>query len=140
MLSRATSTPNATRARLEEVIRALAGPPGKALTWAEQCRLELERCELVEQLVAHHAFATPDYLARSEQWRRAAAVLRRAAPCPLLLDWLLLQVEVAQNLERGMSDMRPRRTGPCHALALAHARDRRRKAEAVLEWARSATI
>ena len=123
--------------RLEVVLRALAGGP-RGRPWPEQCRLELERWALVAELVRRNPFPTPGYLPRSEQWRRATARLRGAVPCPELLDWLLLQVEVATNLEKGVRDMRPRKDGPCHALALAHAERRRRKAEVVLAWAETA--
>ena len=124
--------------RLTAVLRAQAGAGARGRLWPESAALEVERWRLVAALVAARPFATPDYLPRSEQWRRATAVLRDAAPCPALLDWLLLQVEVAANLEKGVRDMRPRRDGPCHGLALAYARQRLRKAEVVQAWVDSA--
>lgn len=124
--------------RLRRIL-AEAGRDGHARrTWVDTCRLEVERWSVVAELIRRRPFASPPYLPRSAQWRRAVALLREAAPCPALLDWLLLQVEVAANVERGVRDLRPRRDGPCHALALAFAEQRLRKAVAVLAWAETA--
>ena len=125
-------------AQLKAVVRRLGLSRAPQLGHAARCRLELERWRLVEQLIGASPFATRTTLPRSRQWRDATERLRDAAPCPELLDWLLLQAEVARNLERGVRDLRPRKDGPCHMLALQHAMSRRRKAEVVLGWAEAA--
>ncbi len=54
-----------------------------------------------------------------------------------LLDWALLQAEIAENLARGIRDMRPRKNGPCHCLLLEYVANRKRKALAVLRFAKA---
>ena len=133
-------THSSLKARLKAVIAAQLSPERKARSYVEYCALEVERWTLVVTLLERQPFATTSHLPRSDQWRRAAARLREAAPCPALLDWMLVQVEVAVNLERRIRDLRPRKHGPCHTLAVAYAVQNRRKAEVVLAWAESATV
>ena len=54
-----------------------------------------------------------------------------------LLDWALQQAEIAHNLEHGVRDLRPRKNGPGHGLLLEYAANRKRKALAVLHFAKS---
>lgn len=127
------------KTRLRQVIAAASSPNARTRSYLELCAMEIERWRLVAELIERQPFRTPANLPRSEQWRRATSLLRDAAPCPALLDWLLLQTEVASNLEKGVRDMRPRKDGPCHGLALAYARQRLAKAETVHAWAETAT-
>ncbi len=98
--------------------------------------LEFEKWRLIHKQVHRHPFTDSDRLARSAQWREAANRIRDLGEMELL-DWALQQAEIAGNLERGIQDLRPRRNGPCHALVLEYVANRKRKALAVLRFARA---
>ncbi len=83
-----------------------------------------------------HPFSLPARFARSAQWREAANRIRDLGEIELL-DWTLQQAEIADNLERGIQDLRPRKNGPCHALVLEYVANRKRKALAVLRFAKA---
>jgi len=76
-------------------------------------------------------------LSRSQQWSAALDRIRELHETELI-DWVVLQVEVARNLERGVQDMRPRKNGPTFLVMLEHVANRKRKALAVLKWMRAA--
>lgn len=95
--------------------------------------LTLRKWRLIHRHVHDHPFATRARLKRSDQWREAANHIRDIGETELL-DWALLQAEVADNLERGVQDMRPRKKGSCHALLLEYINNRKRKALAVHKW------
>jgi hypothetical protein len=98
--------------------------------------LEFEKWRLIHKHLHQHLFAVSERLARSAQWREAANRIRDLGEMELL-DWTLQQAEIAGNLERGIQDLRPRRNGPCHALVLEYVANRKRKALAVLRFARA---
>jgi hypothetical protein len=99
-------------------------------------RLELEKWTLIYKHLRGQPFATDARLSRAEQWREAADQVRDLRELELL-DWVIQQAEIAQNLERGIRDLRPRKDGPCHPLILDYVADRRRKAKAVLDFAQA---
>ena len=72
-----------------------------------------------------------------DQWRAALEKFR-----PLrdreLIDWLILQIDVATNLANGVQDMRPRDPGPTWLVTLEYVSNRKRKALATLHWAEAA--
>ena len=102
---------------------------------------DLERHELhLATWAAIHRFVhlTPyrdrPGIKRSDQWR---AVLDRVRSLqePELIDWVILQIEVAGNREKGVPDMRPRKNGPTFIVLLEYVANRKRKALALLKWA-----
>ena len=99
--------------------------------------LDFEKWRLIHKYVYGRPFATRARLPRSEQWREAVNRIRDLGETELL-DWALLQAEIARNLERGVQDLRPRKNGPCHGLLLEYVANRKRKALAVLRFARAA--
>jgi hypothetical protein len=98
--------------------------------------LDFEKWRLIHKYVHDHPFATRERPPRSEQWREAASRVRDLGE-PELLDWTLLQAEIAGNLEHGIQDLRPRKNGPCHCLVLEYVANRKRKALAVLRFAQA---
>ena len=82
-----------------------------------------------------HPFTTAARQPRSAQWREAADRVRDLGEIEVL-DWTLQQAEIADNLERAIQDLRPRKNGPCHALVLEYVANRKRKALAVLRFAK----
>ncbi|MBL4691554.1 MAG: hypothetical protein JKY68_08880 [Rhodospirillales bacterium] len=99
--------------------------------------LVLKKWRLIHKYFHAHPFPMNTRLKRSEQWRDTLQYVRDIGDLEVL-DWVLLQAEVAGNIERGIREMRPRKGGPCHALLLEYVRDRKRKALAVYKWARAA--
>lgn len=99
--------------------------------------LSLRRWRLIHKFVHANPFPTRASKPRSRQWRDAAGHAHDIGE-PELIDWVLLQSQVAANLERGIHDLRPRKSGPCHPLFEEWVRDRKRKALAVLRWAQAA--
>lgn len=77
-------------------------------------------------------------LPRAEQWRLMLAHAEDRVMEPELSAWLAEQVAVAENLAAGVQDMRPRKSGPVHALLLEWVADRKHKAHAVLKWSDAA--
>jgi hypothetical protein len=100
-----------------------------------------ERKLAVWQAIHRYVYATPyrdrQRLKRSEQWREVLPRVRDLGE-PELVDWVVLQAEVASNRERGIPDMRPRKAGPSFIVLLEHVVGRMRKARAILEWMRAA--
>lgn len=74
---------------------------------------------------------------RSQQWSAVVDRVRDLGEQELL-DWVLLQVDVAKNLEKGVQDMRPRKNGPTFLVMLEYVANRKRKALAVLKWVKAA--
>ncbi|HQF31156.1 MAG TPA: hypothetical protein PLJ34_06895 [Hyphomicrobiales bacterium] len=102
-----------------------------------RCEHELHKWQLIHKYIHDRPFRTRMTIARSEQWREALTEVREVGD-PELIDWMLLQVAVAGNLERGIQDLRPRKNGPCHELILEYVGNRKRKALAVLHFAQKA--
>ncbi len=78
----------------------------------------------------------PEGLSRSDQWREMASTYVEIEDRELR-DWLALQVEIAQNREKGIADLRERRDGPCFLILLEYIGNRKRTALAVLHWAKA---
>jgi hypothetical protein len=99
-------------------------------------QLEFEKWRLIHKQVHRQPFTLAARLTRAAQWREAANRIRDLGEVELL-DWTLQQAEIADNLERGIQDLRPRKNGPCHALVLEYLANRKRKALAVLHFAKA---
>lgn len=125
------------RSRELEAIRIEERSPAHAsASYEERAALQLRKWRLLHKYVRDHPFHVPESLPRSEQWARVLDHVKRALGEPEVDDWVIQQRDVADNLARGVHDLRPRKNGPCHALLLEFVRDRKRKALAVLRWCR----
>ena len=124
----------AAREALRRIRDIRARQEGEELPYSENCRLEAEKWRIIHELLAAHPFPDRRLARRSEQWREAFARVRDIAEDELH-SWLLLQVEVAANIERGVREMRPRKAGPCHPQIEEFARQRLAKAEKILAFA-----
>lgn len=105
-----------------------------ALAYLAGCELDFAKWQLLHKYVHACPFRTNERQKRSQQWRDAVDDIRDIGE-PELLNWCLLQVEVAANRERGINDIRPRKNGPCYPLVLEFVADRKRKALAILHFA-----
>jgi hypothetical protein len=98
--------------------------------------LDFQKWRLIHKRVHGSPFHTNQRLKRSDQWRAALGPVRDIKE-PEVLDWAIVQIEIAGNLERGIPDMRPRKNGPCHPLVLEYVANRKRKALAVLHFTKA---
>ncbi len=114
-------------AALGEERLAPASDEGAAL------KARLKSCTAVHRLVHAQPFHDDQAQLRSDQWRE---VLQRFIDLKdaELTDWLALQIEVAQNIERGIPDTRPRKDGPTFLILLEFVANQKRKALAILHW------
>jgi hypothetical protein len=119
-------------ARIHEIVSLQES--GAVSGYVEAARLEVEKWRLILELLQAHPFPTRTHLRRSEQWRDAFGRVREIRDREFC-DWILLQVEVAANIERGVREMRPRKPGPCHPQLVEYAAQRLRKAEKILHFA-----
>ncbi len=120
---------------IREIIDRQSSFDAAEMSHVEAQTLEFEKWRLIHKYIHSTPFRTSEHQSRPDQWRDAAAKVRNIGEIEVL-DWTLLQVEVASNLERGIHDMRPRKGGPCHPLLLEYVSNRKRKALAVLHFAR----
>jgi hypothetical protein len=116
----------------ETALRERPGIPGLDFYRASLAKWRLARRWLRDDPYRDRAAAP-----RSTQWREALGRLRPARD-PELIEWLVLQAEVARNLERGIQDMRPRKGGPTWLVVCEYLANRERKAIALLRWAEAA--
>ena len=123
--------------RLEEIRRLVDRLENEAesLDYMQKCQLEFDKWQHIHKYIHDSPFRTNLRKKRSEQWREAVNEIRHIGDDELL-EWCLLQVEVAGNIERGVREMRPRKNGPCHPLIMEYTGNRKRKALAILHFAR----
>mgnify|MGYP001212166861 CR=1 FL=1 len=130
-------------------IRALATDTRSAVAREQACRsephtLDIERhaLHLAKWRAIHNFMHKTPYrdkpgIKRSQQWSAVIDRVRDVGERELL-DWVLLQVDVARNLEKGVQDMRPRKNGPTFLVMLEYVANRKRKALAILKWVKAA--
>ncbi|TCS61233.1 hypothetical protein [Varunaivibrio sulfuroxidans] len=92
----------------------------------------------IHKYLHNHPFHVNSALERSQQWRRVFDFMRTIVEEDEITDWLLVQIDVANNLERGIRDLRPRKNGPCYDVFMEFIRDRKRKAKVVHRWLQDA--
>jgi len=71
---------------------------------------------------------------RTNQWRDVLKHTLASFEEQDVTDWLLAQIHIAQNLEAGIRDMRPRKNGPCYDVFMEFVRDRKRKYHVTRKW------
>ncbi len=99
--------------------------------------LAFEKWRLIHKYVHARPFALGSGLARSKEWSLVAQ--KYAGFGDVELDhWLQMQIDVAQNRENGISDLRERRDGPVYLVVLEYIANKKRTALAILHWAKNA--
>ncbi len=121
----------------EEVRDVLEEEAGISSSAEDQAAFQVRKWRVIHKFIHANPFHVSDTLPRSDQWRRVLGHLRQTVGEAELIDWLIVQVEVAANIEAGIRDLRPRRSEPCFELVLEYVSNRKRKALAVLKWARA---
>jgi hypothetical protein len=103
----------------------------------ETRQASFEKWRLIDRWTRDRPYRDRARARRSDLWREALERFRPLRDCELI-DWLALQVEVAANIEKGAADTRPRDPSPTWLATLDYVANRKRKALAVLHWARAA--
>jgi len=98
--------------------------------------LQHRKWQVIHKLLRDAPFQVSGTLPRAEQWRRVAEHIKKTLDEPEIIDWAILQKDVAANRAAGIQDLRPRKDGPCYDLLMEFVRDRKRKALAVVRWTR----
>ena len=101
----------------------------------QQAQRSFDKWRVLHKYIHARPFALQEGLARSDQWRAVGQKIA-ALKAADLDDWICLQIEVADNRERGIYDLRIRRDGPCFLILLEYVANKKRTALAVLHWAR----
>ncbi|MBL6932686.1 MAG: hypothetical protein ISR45_07020 [Rhodospirillales bacterium] len=99
-----------------------------------------KKWEAIHHYLAAHPFQVSEKLPRFEQWRRVRDHLKKILDEPEMIDWVILQIDVAKNLAAGIHEMRPRKKGPCYDILMEWVIHRERKSKAVVEWTRGEFI
>lgn len=100
-----------------------------------QTEVAFRKWRIIHKFVHRHRFDPDPDLPRAEQWRQMLAFLDRTLGDPEVAAWVAEQVEIADHLARGISDLRPRKSEPCFELVLEHVSHRKRKAGAAHHFA-----
>jgi hypothetical protein len=100
-------------------------------------QLQVEKWDLIDKQLRSRPFIVSPVHKRSAQWRETANKIRDLRELELL-DWTLLQAEIADNHQRGIQDLRPYKRGDCYEILLEYVANRKRKAQAVLQFAEQA--
>lgn len=100
-------------------------------------RATFDKWRILHEWIRRHPYRDRPSARRSEMWREGIERFRTLRD-PELIDWLVLQIEVAANIENGVQDMRPRDPSPTWIVALEYVANRKRKALAVLHWSEAA--
>jgi hypothetical protein len=125
-------------AEIETVLaeeRALVGFEAASPAGVE---LQHRKWRLIHKHYHDHPFRVSQALTRTRQWRKVLDHVRAEVPDVELVDWLLQQVQVAENIAAGIRDMRPRKDGPVYDIFMEFVGNKKRKAVAVHHWVNSA--
>ena len=125
-------------AGLAEVYEAEASPAVILGPPHVQAEAAFRKWRILHKYVRHRPFHPDPAAARAEQWRAVGGWLDENLGDPEVAAWVGEQADIADNLARGIRDMRPRKDGPCHCLLLEYVGNRKRKANAVYRFALAA--
>lgn len=92
-----------------------------------------QKWQLIHEYVRLRPFRDGARLPRSRQWQDAMNQIRELRDQDAV-DWLWQQSDISRHHEQGIQDMRPPRTGTCHAALVEYLRMREHKANVILQW------
>ena len=101
----------------------------------EKSEIQFDKWRLIHKYLHANPYRDRLNAKRSTQWREAVEQIRGLRDQEFT-DWVCLQIEVAGNIENGIHEMRPRKGGPTYLVMLEYVANRKRKALAVLHFAR----
>ncbi len=121
---------------LNVLMEFLESPDYDSISYHEQVEAQFQRWRLIHKYFHKNPFQVSETPPRAEQWGKVLDHIKKTVADPELVDWLIVQKEVAENIAAGIRDLRPRRSEPCYELLLGYVANRKRKALAVLHWAK----
>ena len=131
-------TPSERRALLQKIRESVqAQEVQEEAPYLQRIADQLAKWRMIHKFVHAAPFVTRELQTRAEQWREVVDYARDLRELEIL-EWVLVQINVAENLANGIRDMRPRKSGPCHPLLLEFVADKKRKALVVYKWSLAA--
>ena len=121
---------------LEDIRAEENSPEMRDAPHAVRAALQHRKWRVIHKWLRDAPFQVSETLPRPEQWRRVAEHIKKTLDEPEIIDWAILQTDVAAPRAAGIQDLRPRKDGPCYDLLMEFVRDRKRKALAVVRWTR----
>ncbi len=119
---------------LNALMDFLGSPAYDSRSYDEQADAQFQKWRLIHKYFHSTPFQVSETPPRAEQWKKVLDHIKKTVADPELIDWLIVQIEVAENIAAGIRDLRPRRSEPCYEVFLEYVANRKRKALAVLHW------
>jgi hypothetical protein len=120
-------------AEIHRLGREIREPDDSEESHLVQRRQQYAKWQLMHEYVRLRPFHVSPYLKRSEQWREALNKVRELKDRDVI-EWLLVQADIARHKEQGIQDVRVPAKGPCHQAVLGYLRIMEHKALVVLQW------
>ncbi len=111
---------------------------GPEVSFPEKTALQYRKWSLIHEILQKRPFHVSEQLSRHGQWTRVRDYIIQEIAEPEIVDWLTQQIDIARHIAQGVSDLRPRKNGPCHAVLTEWIAARAHKALAVHRWALAA--
>ncbi|KAF0113301.1 MAG: hypothetical protein FD149_2174 [Rhodospirillaceae bacterium] len=119
-------------------IEEIAQKENDSVSFPQKTALQYRKWSLIHRVLYDNPFHVSERLPRHEQWSRVRDYTMKNLAEPEIVDWLTQQIDIARHLAQGISDLRPHKNGPCHAVLMEWVASRKRKALAVHHWALAA--
>lgn len=107
---------------------------GGGVSFAATVELQHRKWRLIHKHFHGNPFRVSETIPRAQQWGKVLDHVRAEVPDVELVDWLLQQIQVAENIAAGIRDMRPRKNGPVYDVFMEFVSNKKRKAVAVHQW------
>lgn len=133
-----TSKGGGILAEFEAVLAEEKALEGVEATDPAVVEIQHRKWRLIHKHYHDHPFRVSESLARAQQWRKVLDHVRAEVPDVELVDWLVQQVQVAENIAAGIRDLRPRKNGPVYDVFMEFVSNKKRKAVAVHHWVKAA--
>jgi hypothetical protein len=113
----------------ERALAARADAPYEA-----HVELQHRKWRFIHKHLHLNPFRVSETLPRGQQWQKVLDHIKDVLPEPELVDWLIQQIDIANNMAAGIRDLRPRKNGPVYDVLMEYVANRKRKAVAIHHW------
>lgn len=121
-------------AELETIYREESGLDASGTDAEVRTEFDLRKWRAIHRYLRDNPFLVSETPPRADQWRKVLLHVRTTIGEPELVDWLTQQINIAENLAKGVRDLRPRKNGPAYDVFMEWVANRKRKAHAILRW------
>ena len=138
-----TSSPRrkiTSSAKFEDILQQERLFEGHQVNSEEWVLFQHKKWKAIHHHLDAYPFQVSEKLPRHEQWRRVRDHLKQTLDEPAMIDWVIVQIDVAKNLAAGIHEMRPRKKGPCYDVLMEWVVNRERKALAIVQWTKGEFI